>query len=80
MSGDGCSETSGGWVEARVRAAGGDGGGKCRAGWETRREVGLERRIGGRRGGIGLMGWWKDALWEDVRTISEGQRKSRLGT
>ncbi len=59
-------------MEARVRATGGGGEGKCRAGWEIRREVGLERRIGGRRGGIGVMGWCRDALWEDTRTISEG--------
>ncbi len=54
-----------------MRATGGGGGGKCRAGWEIRREVGLERRIEGRRGGIGVMGWCRDALWEDARTISE---------
>ena len=45
-------------MEARVRVAegsrGGGGDGKCRAGWwEKRREVGLERWIGERRGGIG---------------------------
>ena len=32
---------------------GGAGGAKCRAGCERRREVGLERWIGGRIGGIG---------------------------
>ena len=42
-----------------MRAADGRGGGKCRGEWEKRREVGLglERWIGGRIGGIGLIGW-----------------------
>lgn len=43
MSGEGCSETSGGWVEARVRATEGRGGGKGRAGCEKRSEIDLEK-------------------------------------
>lgn len=38
-----------------MRAAEGHGGGKCRAGWGKRREVGLERWNEGRIGGIGVV-------------------------
>ena len=42
-------------MEARVRAAEGRGGGKCRTRCEHRSEVGLERWTGGRVGGIELV-------------------------
>ena len=53
-----------------MRAADGRGGGKFRGGWEKRREVGLERWIGGRIGGIGLI-WLMHAARENVRSIFE---------
>lgn len=56
-----------------MRGAEGRGGGMCRDGWEKRREVGLERWIGGRIEGIGLIGWVHAASYlscEDGRSLS----------
>ena len=53
MSGEGCSETSGGWVDATVRTADGRDCGRCRVGYENMRADGRARLEGGRKGGIG---------------------------
>lgn len=55
-------------MEASVRAAEGRGGGKCRVGCGNSKEVGLDRWIGGRIGGIGLFGLVHGALVEEVRS------------
>ena len=64
-------------MEARVRRADGRGGGKCRAGWESRMEVGLEKGIGARRRGIGFSLLVKGALLNGCEVNFEGQRENR---